>query len=182
MLEQIIRRYLDLYPDEVQGLKVLIKQAVEDQQLYGRLNYEGHVTGSGIVLSPDRKKILLIYHPTFKRWQQPGGHWEADEPGPWSTAKRETQEETGVELGPLLSLKAAAKFVPIQIDSHLVPTTPPKNEPLHYHHDFRYGFVARNEDLQTNDDVIKEARWVDIAKLDGPLKTAVRRTLEVIGD
>ncbi len=178
MLSDIIRQYLSLYPGETRNLKVLLKQAAEEQQLFGKHNYEGHVTGSGIVLSPDRKKLLLIYHPTFVRWQQPGGHWEAEEMGPWLTAKRETEEETGVKLGEIIA--SGKEFIPIQIDSHLVPNVPPKYEPEHYHHDFRYGFIAEDEKVNMTDMVIKKAQWVPIEEVDEPLKTAALRLIGLL--
>lgn len=178
MLEQIVRQYLSFFPQEALGLKLLLKQVAEDQELWSKRNYEGHVTGSGVVLSPDHSKVLLIYHPSFGRWQQPGGHWEPEEKGPWLTARRETEEETGVKLKRIIFLKD--NFVPIQIGSHPVPTVPPKNEPHHYHHDFRYGFVADSEDLNLEDEVIDQARWVPLDEVEEPIKTAAARLLQLL--
>jgi len=155
-------------------LSLLKKQLRAGQKLYDRHNYTGHVAGSAIIFSPDKKKVLMIYHPTFQRWQQPGGHWDDGEAGPWLTARREALEETGVQLGK--SLKSSDRHIPVHIDSHIVPTRPPKNEPRHYHHDFRYAFVASSEMLSINDAVIKQARWLALDEVkDEDLRQAIAR-------
>lgn len=164
MLSEILEKYLDLFPQDRSKLKVLIEQVKNNDHLSGRENYIGHVTGSAIILSPDYQKMLLIYHPHMERWQQSGGHWDEDESGPWDTSEREAEEETGVKIARMLALPD--RRVPIQIDSHLIPSKPPKNEPEHYHHDFRYLFVAASEDLILKDEVIKEAKWQKLEDLD----------------
>ena len=64
-----------------------------------RRNYEpGHVTASGIVFSPDRAAMLLVYHRRLERWLQPGGHIDLDDDSVMEAAAREVLEETGVEL------------------------------------------------------------------------------------
>src|SRR5579859_1121092 len=162
-LKEIAQQYLKLYPKDKISLKVLLEQLKNQENLVDRSNYRGHVVGSGLIFSPDGKKILLIYHPTFERWQQPGGHWELDEIGPWITAERESIEETGVKID--RKLTKPNKRLPLLIESHLVPIKPPKNEPEHYHHAFWYGFIAKSEDLNMNDQVIKKAEWVLIDKI-----------------
>lgn len=163
MIAEIFAKYLDLFPEDRSKLKLLDRQIKRGDDLGSRQNYTGHVTGSAIIFSPDTAKILLIYHPTFGAWQQPGGHWERAEAGPWLTAEREAVEETGFKLAHRLDLPDSR--VPIQIDSHLVPTKPPKNEPPHHHHDFRYVFLAADESLKMDDLVIKQARWVDVSNV-----------------
>lgn len=54
-----------------------------------------HVTGSAIVTGPDG--VLLHRHKRLGLWLQPGGHLEAGET-PWSAARREAEEETGLEF------------------------------------------------------------------------------------
>lgn len=174
MIDEVVAEYLKIYPEDAERLSLLQKQLKANEKLYGRRNYTGHITGGAIIFSPDRAKVLLIYHPTFQRWQQPGGHWEAEEDGPWITALREAIEETGVQLDK--TQKSADRHVPVHIDSHIVPTMPPKNEPRHYHHDFRYAFIAVSEKLSLHDNVIKEARWLFSDEIkDKDLRKAVTR-------
>lgn len=54
-----------------------------------------HVTGSG-VLTRDGA-VLLLRHRLLGIWVQPGGHLEPGET-PWEAARRETAEETGLEV------------------------------------------------------------------------------------
>src|ERR1700733_10669537 len=104
MLQEILDIYLEIFPEERDGLKLLLQQVREQQTLNDRRNFEGHIPGSAIVLSPDKTKVLVIYHKFFDTWQQPGGHWEADEADPRSAAWREAEEETGIQLARSLEL------------------------------------------------------------------------------
>ncbi|MDD2377510.1 MAG: NUDIX hydrolase [Bacilli bacterium] len=56
-----------------------------------------HFCASVFVVDPITKKILLVKHPKFNKWVQPGGHIEDDET-PEETALREAYEETGVRV------------------------------------------------------------------------------------
>lgn len=179
MLKQITDKYFESFSDDKGGFTTLSEQIANKEKLSDRQNYTGHIAGSAIILSPDLSRVLLIYHPTFGRWQQPGGHWEPEEEGPWVAARREAIEETGVNIKRMIALPDYR--VPVQINSHKVPTTPPKNEPEHYHHDFRYGFIAASEDLKLEDKVIKQAKWQRISKLDDPLLAqAVERVVQLL--
>ncbi len=161
-------------------MEVLLEQLKNREKLNDRRNFHGHIAGSAVILSPDFEKVLLIYHPTFDRWQQPGGHWDPDEDGPWLSAKREAVEETGVRIAKRISVDSDYR-VPLYINSHLVPTRQSKNEPEHFHHDFRYGFIASSENLVLKDEVIKEAKWIGLfdSKAD-LLRTDINRLLTLL--
>src|ERR1017187_363028 len=113
MLKEIVEHYIEIFPEERKKFVLLHKQLAAGERLNDRQNYHGHITGSGIILSPDKRKILLIHHKLFNHWQQPGGHWEScDEANPFETAKRESEEETGVRLGPSLAVDTGHPLVP----------------------------------------------------------------------
>ncbi len=38
----------------------------------------GHLTGSALVVDPDDRRILLLFHAKLQRWLQPGGHADGD--------------------------------------------------------------------------------------------------------
>ncbi len=180
MLNEILNEYLKLYPGDRQQLGLLIKQVKAKGKMDDRNNFTGHVVSGAVIFSPDYQKILLIYHPTFKQWQQPGGHWDPGEDGPWIAAEREAIEETGVKIRQRLSFPDVR--IPMLIESHQVPTGPPKNEPLHYHHNFWYSFVALSEKLQLDDEVIKKAKWIALPKIKSPfIQLAAERTEQLIG-
>ena len=56
----------------------------------------GHITASAIVLSHDRRDILLTLHPRVGRWIQLGGHCEPDDKTVQDAALREAMEESGI--------------------------------------------------------------------------------------
>lgn len=74
MLHDILTDYLSIFPEEEGSLCRLQEQVEADELLNDRRNFNGHITGSAIILSPDRTRVLFIHHNLFKRWQQPGGH------------------------------------------------------------------------------------------------------------
>jgi 8-oxo-dGTP pyrophosphatase MutT (NUDIX family) len=159
MLSKILEAYLMRYPEEKSGLELLLAQVGNNEDLNDRRNFRGHITGSAIILSPDRKHVLLIYHKLFQVWQQPGGHWETDEPNPLAAARREAIEETDVHLKESLSVDPSGPLVPLDIDTHKVPARPEKNEPRHYHHDFRYTFVAADTTVMHQVSEVDAAKW-----------------------
>jgi 8-oxo-dGTP pyrophosphatase MutT (NUDIX family) len=159
MLQGIIGGYIKLFPEEKLKLEHILIQVEAGEQLNDRRNFNGHITGSAIILSPDKKRVLLIYHKLFQVWQQPGGHWETDEPDPLSAAKREAIEETNVAIKKYVSVAPAEPLVPLDIDTHQVPARPTKNEPSHYHHDFRYVFVADGMSLMHQIEEVDAVKW-----------------------
>src|SRR5450432_2068156 len=58
----------------------------------------GHITCTGLVLAPDRERILLVHHRRLNRWLLPGGHVEPDDASIADVARREVAEETGAIL------------------------------------------------------------------------------------
>ncbi|MFC6013823.1 NUDIX hydrolase [Nocardia lasii] len=61
-----------------------------------RENVAGHITASAIVLSHDRRDILLTLHPRVGRWIQLGGHCEPGDETVRDAALREAVEESGI--------------------------------------------------------------------------------------
>ena len=102
-----------------------------------RLNEEGHITASGLVIR--NGQALLIFHPYIEKWMQPGGHIDAGET-PIDAAIREVYEETGVICKPIEGC-----LDPIDIDLHDIPANPKKGEAAHLHIDFLFLFEAAEE-------------------------------------
>lgn len=116
----------------------------------------GHFTASGFVLSPERKRLLLVRHAKLGRWLQPGGHVEAADASLRATAEREVGEETGV-----LDLSDLMDGI-FDVDAHLIPAT--AREGAHVHFDVRYAFRAGSDRLLASDEV-GGARWVELAEV-----------------
>ena len=136
---------------------------------FARTTYEpGHVTASAVVLTPDARSVLLVYHERFERWLQPGGHIEPTDRSVVEAAQREVLEETGIAvhaLDPPL----------VSVDVHHIP--PARGEPQHLHHDlmFRFTLDAAVEPAQRTN-----ALWCSLAQLDrygvdGALRSGVAR-------
>jgi 8-oxo-dGTP pyrophosphatase MutT (NUDIX family) len=157
----------------VQELEAYVRGAPERrdvaEQLLGLLSlpanpfershlHPGHFTASAFVLCPERRRLLLIRHPKLGRWLQPGGHVEASDVTLLAAARREVQEETGVD-----SLEPFEPGI-FDVDVHLIPPT--AKEGAHAHFDVRYAFVAPREELTVSNEV-KAARWVELEAVAG---------------
>jgi 8-oxo-dGTP pyrophosphatase MutT (NUDIX family) len=99
----------------------------------------GHVTATGLVLAPDRERLLLVHHSKLNRWLLPGGHIEDEDDAVWKTASREVREETGVVLSQEPGVLAG-------LDVHGIP--PHKGKPYHLHHDLVFYFHAESDDCR----------------------------------
>lgn len=184
MINEIVQEYLKLFPEDRPNLELLLQQLKNNEKLDDRHNFHGHIAGDAIIFSPDLKKILLIFHKRYGRWQHPGGHWDKTEEGPWLTAEREACEETG--LSGLKRINLAADYhIPLHIVTGPVPPSPAKGEPRHWHHDFRYGFVAASENLpQVHDKGVGGTKWqkLDNLKDEGvhDLGTSIHRMQQLL--
>jgi len=145
---------------------------------FARTTYApGHLTASGVVLSPDRGSVLLVYHRRLARWLQPGGHIEPEDESVTEAARREVLEETGVKLD-----RDRAALV-VGVDVHAIPAA--RGEPPHWHHDLAVTFVARKKKLRPTEEV-REAVWcalddLDRYAVDGALRRSVKRALRLLG-
>jgi 8-oxo-dGTP pyrophosphatase MutT (NUDIX family) len=90
----------------------------------------GHLTGSGLVVDPASRRVLLLLHAKLRIWVQPGGHADGDASLP-GVALREATEETGIA-----GLRVATPA--LDVDIHPIP--PPHGPTLHY--DLRYLVVS----------------------------------------
>ena len=100
----------------------------------------GHITATGLVISPDAARVLLVHHRRLERWLLPGGHVEAEDRAIWETAAREVREETGVPLRDdgIPPLAGA--------DVHGIPAK--GREPYHLHHDLLFCFHAQSDEFR----------------------------------
>lgn len=108
-----------------------------------------HVTGSGVVVGP--RGVVLLRHKRLGIWLQPGGHVDPGET-PWDAARREAQEETGLEVdfaGPF-----AADGVPalIHVDVH-------DGGRGHTHLDLRYLLTGGDADPAPPEGESQEIGW-----------------------
>ena len=124
---------------------------------FARHHFEpGHFTASAFVLSPDRSRLMLIFHKKLGLWLQPGGHLEASDASLLDACRREVAEEVGLER---LTLHVDGIF---DIDVHTIPAF--KSEPAHRHFDVRFAFVSDTTDFASSGEVA-DARWVPLSDI-----------------
>lgn len=170
-VQELVNDYLTVFPDEAEKLRLLQERLRRDEQFNHRKSFSGHGTGGAIVLSPDRTKVLMIHHKSLDMWLQPGGHWDPEDPNPWTVAQREAEEETGVTIAETLHIDVDRPYIPLDIESHHIPANDAKHEPEHYHHDMRYAFVAASEAVTPEESEITEAAWIPVDSEDDRLNS-----------
>lgn len=144
------------------------------ENLFGRDNLKGHITGSAWVINTSRTKALLIHHKKLDKWFQPGGHVDNTDLSILHAAKREAIEETGSEEITALSNNL------FDLDVHLIPER--KGTPAHWHYDFRFIFETQNESLNADFKEVNDTQWIplnDLLQNDkfSSVKRMVKKTL-----
>jgi 8-oxo-dGTP pyrophosphatase MutT (NUDIX family) len=147
----------------VRELALFLARRVPD--LAERTTLPVHATASVLIVDPAGERVLLVWHPKFDRWLQPGGHCDG-ETDVRAVALREAREETGLEL--------ELGETPFDVDLH---PGDPSGGP-HVHLDVR--FVARLDqvgELRSPEGL--DLRWFASAELVGTdLEDVTRAALE----
>jgi len=155
MLADAIREALDAYTpsdDRERAFRERMLALCDAADPFSRTSFApGHFTASAFVLSPDRERVLFVFHKKLGRWLQPGGHIERADASIVASARREVEEETAV-FG----------TTPVQaglfdIDVHDIPAR--RDEAAHEHFDLRVLLAAPDIAVQANDEV-EAVRWV----------------------
>jgi 8-oxo-dGTP pyrophosphatase MutT (NUDIX family) len=155
-IQAIIDVYCKKYPQEATHIHQETAFLKVASHPCSRSNTAGHITGSGIVIQD--KKILLIKHRYILEWFQPGGHIDDGET-PLAAAIRELTEETGWQT------ELIGEDLPIDIDIHLIPANPKKNEGEHFHVDFAY-LLKPISQIPASDEEM--AQWFEINSITAP--------------
>lgn len=90
-----------------------------------------HLTASALIVSADRRHVLLTLHARAKRWLQTGGHCEAGDDTLAAAAIREAREESGIDALTIGS-------TPVLLSRHAVPFC----GPAAHHLDVQYCAIA----------------------------------------
>ncbi len=163
-IDKLYKKYIDTYSDDANKLNLLAEQLQQaDEDIVSRKNFVGHVTASAFVVNKYTRQVLLLRHKSLGKLLQPGGHIDESDGSPLEAALREVEEETGLKSEDL-ELRTVFKHfpnVPCHIDTHFIPENHRKNEPGHYHHDFRYLFVTEKSDITVDIRESSGFRWID---------------------
>ena len=80
--------------------------------IYTRRCNAAHLTASGWVVSPDRKKVLMAYHNLYDSWAWLGGHADGER-DLLAVALREVREESGVSAVPVCDQLFSVEILPV---------------------------------------------------------------------
>lgn len=131
--EHLIRQVAAWQPTDEAGAAVrsMAKQIIASCPGVAFREHPGvHLTASAAVLDTASRKFLVLMHPKYSTWLQPGGHCDG-EPDFAAVALREATEECGV--GPL-----RLHPTPLDVDLH----TGEPGAAAHMHIDVRYLVLA----------------------------------------
>ena len=156
-----INNYIPRCPQEEKDKDFFIRFIDENPDCLLRSNDFAHVTASSWVVSPDRKKVLMVYLNIYDSWSWTGGHADG-ESDLAALALRELTEETGL-ISPRLLSPSPVSIEILTVDGHMK-----KGEYVHshLHLNVTYLFEADEEDLiRIKEDENSGVRWFSIEEM-----------------
>jgi 8-oxo-dGTP pyrophosphatase MutT (NUDIX family) len=121
-----------------------------------RSSLPDHLTAGALVVSPDRRRVLLNLHRKAGRWFHFGGHLEPGDATLAGAALREATEESG-----LTGLLVGAE--PLHLSRHAVEFCDPRTTV--HHLDVRFLAVAESDGLPLVSEESLDVRWWPVEAL-----------------
>ncbi|KND27916.1 NUDIX hydrolase [Streptomyces stelliscabiei] len=125
---------------------------------------DGHITASGLVIDPERGRVLLTLHRKLRMWLQMGGHCEPGDGTLAGSALREVTEESGIAGLTLLP------GGPVRLDRHHTPCA--------WHLDVQYAALAPVGAVEAISDESLDLRWFAYDEVPTVADDSVVRLLE----
>lgn len=94
-LKEQIEQYCPVNEQEEKDRQELLMWLNSGLDIYSRSCNAAHLTASAWVVSPDRKRVLMIYHNLYDSWAWLGGHADGME-DLHAVARKEVMEESGL--------------------------------------------------------------------------------------
>ena len=122
---EAIERYSPVGEQERQDARMMRRYAEIFPDVLSRTNETAHFTASAWIVSPDRSRVLMIYHNIYNSWSWTGGHADGQD-DPLAVAIKEAREETGLaHIRPageeLLSLEILTVKAHVKRGKYVVP-------------------------------------------------------------
>ncbi|WP_412076796.1 NUDIX hydrolase [Streptomyces xanthophaeus] len=127
----------------------------------------GHITGSALVIDPERERVLLTLHKKLGMWLQMGGHCEPGDATLAGAALREAVEESGIASG--LTLLPGG---PVRLDRHPIPP------PCNWHLDVQYAVLAPAGAVAEISEESLDLRWFPYDEVAAVADASVVRLVE----
>ncbi|MFJ3983807.1 NUDIX hydrolase [Streptomyces fungicidicus] len=125
---------------------------------------DGHITASGLVIDPERGRVLLTLHRKLEMWLQMGGHCEPGDVSLAAAALREATEESGI------AGLALVPGGPVRLDRHHTPCA--------WHLDVQYAALAPAGAVEAISDESLDLRWLPYDEVADVADTSVTRLVE----
>lgn len=159
-IKATLGEYLKDHSTDAQSLKPLETNLQDGSNLTSRSHMPIHVTTSGVVIR--NNKVLYIKHLALNKWLLPGGgHCELEDDSLVDASLREIEEETGISARNLVLLSST----PVDIDLHIIPANQKKEEPEHWHADFRYVFQLNDAEIVLQEEEVTDYEWISIDEI-----------------
>ena len=156
-----IKEYLP-FNEQEQKDKELILKLIKEENILTRDNKYYHFTSSAWVVSPDFKKVLMVYHNIYNSWSWMGGHADG-ESDLLKVAIKEVKEESGLKHLEILSPNIFSLEV-LCVDGH---EKKGKYIPSHLHLNVTYLLMAEEcDELAIKPDENSGVEWIDINYID----------------
>ncbi|MFR5684025.1 MAG: NUDIX hydrolase [Clostridia bacterium] len=160
-LKRQLQEYIPFNQQEKKEKDVMIDYIDTFDNILTRDNEFAHFTASNWIVNHDKTKVLMAYHNIYPSWAWTGGHSDGIE-DLQEVAKREANEETGIENLKLLS-NGIYSIEILPVDGHV------KRENYvasHLHLNITYLWEAdENQITRIKEDENSSVKWIDIDKV-----------------
>ena len=147
-----LKSYQSSSHEEEKTRQEFIKFVETNPKCFDRENGVGHITGSALLLSPDKSEVLLTHHKKIGLWLQLGGHSDGEH-NTFEVGVRETVEESGIT-----DLSFLYPYTGIfGLDIQQIPKF--KDIPAHLHYDLWILLVANTKEFKISSEST-ELKWV----------------------
>ena len=157
-----IEKYIPFNEQEERDKEVILNWLKKDVDVLTRNNFEAHFTSSAWVVSPDYKKVLMVYHNIYNSWSWMGGHADG-ESDLLKVAIKEVKEESGLKHIEVLSPDIFSLEV-LCVDGH---EKKGKYIPSHLHLNVTYLLMAEEcDELAIKPNENSGVEWIGIDEID----------------